>query len=75
MSDISQNTFDAGQFLSTAAKNYAELAGDAALKAGTAVKVVSASIAGKTLVFGVIADITLNDEPIDQALVSQITEG
>ena len=73
MGNAAQNTMDVGQLLSSAAKNYAELAGDAALAAGTAAKVIAVTIIGKTVVFGVVVDITLNDEPVDQAILSQIT--
>ena len=72
MSDCTQNTFDAAQLASGAAKQYAELAGDAALKEGTAVRVVSGVLVGKAFVFSVIVDMTLNDEPVDQAILSQI---
>lgn len=58
MGNAAQNTMDVGQLLSAAAKNCAEIAGDAALAAGTAVKVVSAVIVGKTLVLGVVIPYT-----------------
>ncbi|MBN2653557.1 MAG: hypothetical protein JXR79_00375 [Nitrospirae bacterium] len=70
MGNAAQNTFDAGQFISEAAKNAAEICGTPV--GGTAAKVATITASGNLLIFNVVADVTLNDESINQAVISQI---
>ena len=72
MENAAQRTFNAGQFLNEAAKNAAKLYGSTE---ATAVRIFGVAISGKLLIFNVIVDVTLNDEPIDQAIISQIGAG
>ena len=68
MGNVAQNTFDAGQFMATVAKNAAEKLGEST----STTKIVSIGLNGKLLVFNVVVDVTLNNEPVPQAVISQV---
>lgn len=64
--------FDAGTLMKELAKKIAEIYGDDALRAGMAARVAFSVMGPTGIAFNAFVDVTLNDEPVDQAVLSQL---